>query len=308
MQRLPPWIRIRLKTGGRFAAVHHALGAAGLNTVCEHARCPNRPECFQRGTATFLILGNRCTRQCRFCAVRNGTPAPADPDEPRRVAELAAELGLRHVVVTSVSRDDLPDGGAGAFAATIRLIKQRPEVTVEVLTPDFSGKTKALAAVLDAKPDVFNHNLETVERLQPLIRPQANYQRSLFVLLTAARALPRPGVKSGLMVGLGETDAELFEALADLRTAGCELLTLGQYLAPSRRHLPVARFVSPDQFAAYREKALAMGFKAVAAGPLVRSSYQAETLLRGEPARSGNSSHGSRSLGESGPIKHGFKS
>lgn len=289
MKRLPSWIRIRFKAGGRYAAVHDALGAAALNTVCESARCPNKQECFHRGTATFMILGNICTRRCRFCAVGTGTPLALDPDEPRRVAELSARLGLRHVVVTSVTRDDLPDGGANAFADTITRLKALPGVTVEVLIPDFQGNTRSIIAVLEARPDVFNHNLETVERLQPAIRPQANYQRSLFVLHTASRTHPRPTVKSGLMAGLGETDEDLFRAMQDLRAAGCDALTLGQYLAPSRQHVPVDRFVTPDQFAVYRDKALAMGFTAVAAGPLVRSSYNAESLFRRQEQTGGQS-------------------
>lgn len=349
MKHLPPWIRIRLKTGGHYAAVQDALKTSFLSTVCENAHCPNKPECFNRGTATVMILGNLCTRQCRFCAVRSGTPLPVDPAEPSRVADLAVRLGLRHVVVTSVTRDDLPDGGAAAYAETITRLKALPGVTVEVLIPDFQGDIRAISRVLSAGPDVFNHNLETIARLQPVIRPQADYHRSLSVLRTASacsaagkpalrtqlqggvaavRACPDPSgknrglpfwrtaattdtlcptrlhhippvtealqsaimkagpdrphplVKSGLMVGLGETDDELFQALDDLRAAGCELLTLGQYLAPSRRHIPVNRYVSPDQFGRYRERALAMGFTAVAAGPLVRSSYNAETLFR----------------------------
>ena len=281
IRQLPPWIRIRFQTGGQSAAVSNALDHAALNTVCENARCPNRQECFHRGTATFMILGNLCTRQCRFCAVRTGTPLPPDPDEPQRIAELVDRLSMRHVVVTSVTRDDLPDGGAGAFAAVITRLKARPGVTVEVLVPDFQGNPQSMAVILAARPHVFNHNLETVARLQPAIRPQADYRRSLLVLHTAARNRPRPVVKSGLMVGLGETDEELFQALADLRAADCDVLTLGQYLAPSRRHLPVKRFVTPDGFEAYRKKALALGFTAVAAGPLVRSSYHAEELFRG---------------------------
>lgn len=280
MQRLPPWIRIRLKTGGQYAAVQAALQTAALTTVCENARCPNKLECFHRGTATVMILGRLCTRQCRFCAVRGGTPLPPDHGEPARVAAAAARLGLRHVVVTSVTRDDLPDGGAGAFAETITRLKALPGVTVEVLVPDFQGNPQAIGRVLAAEPDVFNHNLETVARLQPVIRPQADFHRSLAVLRLAAAARPRPLVKSGLMVGLGETDAELFQALAELRAAGCEALTLGQYLAPSRRQTSVDRFVPPAQFERYREQAVAMGFIAVAAGPLVRSSYNAETMFR----------------------------
>ena len=286
LKRLPPWIRIRLNTGGHYTAVHNALGMAALPTVCESAQCPNKYECFSRGTATFMILGDICTRQCRFCAIHSGSPVSSDPNEPRRVADLATQLGLKHVVVTSVTRDDLPDGGAAAFSATIIKLKTLPGITVEVLTPDFQGNLHAINTVLAAGPDVFNHNLETVERLQPVIRPQADYHRSLSVLRTAARANPHPRVKSGLMVGLGETDAELFQALADLRTAGCDTLTLGQYLAPSRRHVAVDRFVPPDQFNGYRERALAMGFTAVAAGPLVRSSYHAGELFR-EQGRTG---------------------
>ncbi len=288
MKRLPPWIRIRLQSDGRLAEINDVIESAGLNTVCQSARCPNRQECFQHGTVTFMILGNLCTRQCRFCAVETGIPSPPDPAEPRRVAELAAHLDMRHVVVTSVTRDDLPDGGAGAFAATINRIKTQPRIgashgtgiTVEVLTPDFQGNAQSVTTVLEARPDVFNHNLETVERLQPNARPQADYQRSLCVLQEASRNHSHPAIKSGLMVGLGETDAELFQALEDLRAAGCEILTLGQYLAPSRRHLPVDRFVAPERFAEYKERALSMGFTAVAAGPLVRSSYKAEELFR----------------------------
>lgn len=282
MKRLPPWIRIRLKTDGRYAAIHNALDTSALHTVCESAQCPNKSECFNRGTATFMILGNICTRQCRFCAVHSGSPSFCDPDEPRRIADFATQFGLQHVVVTSVTRDDLPDGGASVFAETITRLKALPGVTVEVLTPDFQGNLHAIHTVLSAEPDVFNHNLETVKRLQPEIRPQADYHQSLFVLKTASHSSLRPRIKSGLMVGLGETDNELFQALDDLRTAGCDTLTLGQYLAPSRRHVPVNRFVPPDQFNGYRERALAMGFKAVAAGPLVRSSYLAKELFRSQ--------------------------
>ncbi len=278
--RLPPWIRLRLASGGRYIALRQALNAAALHTVCESAQCPNRPECFNRGTATFMILGNICTRHCRFCAVAAGRPLALDPDESRRIAALTKQLGLSHVVVTSVTRDDLPDGGAGQFAATINQLKTVPGLTIEILTPDFQGRAQAINQVLLAGPQVFNHNLETVARLQPLIRPQANYRRSLEVLSLASQARPRPIVKSGLMVGLGETDAELFRAFEDLRSAGCDLLTIGQYLAPSLRHIPVSRFVAPAHFEAYRAKALSLGFRAVAAGPLVRSSYHAEELFQ----------------------------
>jgi lipoic acid synthetase len=227
-----------------------------------------------------MILGDTCTRACKFCAVHGGIPPhPADPREPERVAAMARTLGLRYVVVTSVTRDDLADGGAGLFAETIMQLKRLKDVTVEVLTPDFQGKRRLVETVLAAGPHVFNHNLETVRRLQTEIRPQADYDRSLQVLRFAAAWRPKLIAKSGLKVGLGETDDELMAALADLRSTGCRSLTLGQYLAPSPRHWPVARFVPPEQFAHYRRRALAMGFLAVAAGPLVRSSYQADQLM-----------------------------
>jgi lipoic acid synthetase len=228
-----------------------------------------------------MILGAICTRHCGFCAVTRGRPRPPDQDEPQRVAAAAVRLGLKHVVVTSVTRDDLPEGGATMFAATIRAIRRAlPAAVIEVLTPDFKGRPRSVDRVLRAKPDVFNHNLETVRRLQSAIRPEADYDRSLRVLRRAAERGNQLRVKSGVMVGLGETDAELFETLADLRAAGCALVTIGQYLAPSLKHVPVARFVSPAEFARCRERALALGFEAVAAGPLVRSSYQAEALYR----------------------------
>ena len=279
MSRLPQWIRIRLRTDGRYCAVQKALQKTRLNTVCESANCPNKAECFSRGTATVMIMGNICTRNCRFCAIQFGTPSSLANDEPDRVAQLAARLGLRHVVVTSVTRDDINDGGASMFARTITCLKALAGVSIEVLTPDFKGIDKSVSAVLAAQPDVFNHNLETVKRLQPVIRPQADYYRSLAVLRFAADWQSRIRVKSGLMVGLGETDEELLEAKEDLLRAGCEYLTIGQYLAPSRSHFPVARFVQPKMFEHYRQKALTMGFKAVASGPLVRSSYKAESML-----------------------------
>ena len=255
------------------------LADAGLHTVCASAQCPNQAECFGRGTATFLILGNHCTRRCRFCAVEGGVPVAPDPGEAGRVAAAAARMKLRYVVVTSVTRDDLSDGGAGLFADTIRALRAACHgARIEVLTPDFGGREADIATVLDAQPDVFNHNLETVRRLQRTIRPQADYARSLAVLAYAARHGLDTVVKSGVMVGLGETDAELFDALADLHAAGCRALTIGQYLAPSPAYTPVARFVPPGTFEVYRASALRMGFTAVAAGPLVRSSYHAEAL------------------------------
>jgi lipoyl synthase len=258
--------------------VKHLLGQLGLHTVCEGAKCPNRTACWHDSAAAFLILGDACTRDCRFCAIpHDATPAPPDPGEPARLAEAAAAMGLRHVVVTSVTRDDLPDGGAGHFAAVIRALRDRlPAATVEVLVPDFQGDPAALALVLAAQPDIFNHNLETVARLQPAVRPQADYARSLAVLRQASAAGAR--TKSGLMLGMGETDDEIAAALRDLRAAGVALLTLGQYLAPSPAHHSVARYVSPAEFDRWRDAARALGFASVAAAPHVRSSYHAEEL------------------------------
>lgn len=252
-----------------------------LATVCQSAGCPNLGECFERGTATFMILGTRCTRGCRFCAVDQGAPQQVDPEEPERVARAAQILELEHVVITSVTRDDLPDGGAAQFTQTIEHIRRRcPNARVEVLVPDFKGSLAALLSVCEAHPDVFNHNIETVERLYPYVRPQAQYQRSLGVLEYAAR--DRLHVKSGLMLGLGETEREVMETLTDLKRTGCRYVTLGQYLAPSRDHVPVARFVPPEEFEGWAEAARSMGFKGVAAGPLVRSSYRADEMLKGE--------------------------
>ncbi len=280
MHRLPPWIRIRLSCNARSAAVRLALADKRLNTVCEGARCPNQCECFSMGTATVMILGKTCTRNCLFCAISSGKPEAPDSDEPGRVAELAEKLKLSHVVVTSVTRDDLPDGGAALFAETIGLLKKLSGVTIEVLTPDFKGCPKALERVFSAGPDVFNHNIETIERLQDEIRPQASYECSLNALRAAARWGQGLRVKSGIMVGLGETDNELFGAMENLLRAGCQYLTIGQYLAPSKNHFPVQRYVHPIVFEKYRERALTMGFAAVVSGPLVRSSYQAGDMIR----------------------------
>lgn len=275
-QRLPKWLRRPISTDQNYPDVSRLLESLQLNTVCASAKCPNRHECWNRGTATVMILGSTCTRNCRFCNVDTGTPGPVDPEEPGRVAEAARRLNLRHVVITSVTRDDLPDGGAQAFANTIRAVKtELPEVSVEVLTPDFVDH---LDAVLDAEPDVFNHNLETVSRLQKEVRPQAGYERSLATLKKAAEQ-GRCMVKSGLMLGLGETDEEVLECLQDLCAAGVRLLTLGQYLAPTREHCPVERFISPEHFDRLAEQAKAIGFEGVAAGPLVRSSYRADELV-----------------------------
>jgi len=278
-QRLPQWLRRPIATDEKYPDVSGLLESLQLNTVCASAKCPNRHECWNRGTATIMILGTTCTRSCRFCNVSTGRPGPVDPDEPARVAEAARQLELKHVVITSVTRDDLPDGGAQAFADTIRAVKTAlPEATVEVLTPDFIDH---LETVLDAGPDVFNHNLETVERLQKTIRPQASYETSLATLRKAAE----PGgvqVKSGLMLGLGETDGEVFQTLEDLFAAGVRLLTLGQYLAPTREHHPVERFISPEHFDELAAQARKIGFSGVAAGPLVRSSYRADQLAAKE--------------------------
>lgn len=276
--RLPPWFRRPLPPGSKGRRLQRLLEHQRLQTVCEAAQCPNRPGCWEESAAAFLLLGPSCTRACRFCAIGNSRPPAApDPAEPRRIAAAAAALGLRHVVLTSVTRDDLPDGGAAHFAATIRALRQvLPEAAIEVLTPDFQGEETALATVLAERPDIFNHNLETVERLQPAVRPQADYGRSLGVLRRAAAAAV--AVKSGLMLGLGETAAEVEAALRDLRSAGVSRLSLGQYLPPSPAHFPLARYVSPEEFAAWRSLALALGFTTVAAGPQVRSSYQAAEL------------------------------
>lgn len=256
-------------------AVFRLLERLHLHTVCQGAKCPNMAECFGRGTATFMILGNVCTRNCRFCAVPGGEPLPLDEDEPRNVAEAVAALNLRHAVVTSVTRDDLPNGGSGHFARTIREIRARCGASVEVLTPDFKGNEEDIARVADALPDVFNHNIETVPRLYPAVRPQADYSRSLEVLRFVKNRRPEIVTKSGLMVGLGETGEEVVEALKDLRGTGCDFVTIGQYLRPSKAHLPIARFVTPEEFDGLAETARTLGFGGVASAPFARSSYHA---------------------------------
>jgi lipoic acid synthetase len=277
---------------GTFAEVDGLLEELELNTVCQSAKCPNRGECFSAGTATFLIMGGVCTRDCRFCAVESRAPKPLDPDEPRRVAEAAARLGLRHVVITAVTRDDVADGGAAHFAATIAAVRSAlPEAAVEVLTSDFAGDAGAIAVVVAARPDVFNHNVETVPRLYPTVRPQAVYTRSLDVLTEVRRVDPAMPTKSGLMLGLGETVDEVVVVMADLREAGVEMLTLGQYLRPSSDHLPVAEFVDPSVFAHLAREGYRLGFSAVASSPFVRSSYHAGELA-GE--RAGDASDGVR--------------
>ena len=291
--RLPPWLR---KTGNHFPAVHNLkseLRRLRLNTVCESARCPNLHECFHRGAATFMILGNLCTRGCGFCSVpKSRHPGPLDPEEPANVARMAQAMGLQYVVITSVNRDDLADGGSQHFAETVTEVKRAlPEARVETLTPDFCGNLDAVARVLDASPDVFNHNVETVPRLYRTVRPQADYRQSLEVLRFAKEY--RPGglaghgpapqrhswlVKSGAMLGLGETASEVEALLRDLRDAQVDVVTLGQYLQPARRNLPVAEYVTPERFEAYRDYGLSLGFKMVFSGPLVRSSYMADLV------------------------------
>jgi len=278
-KRKPAWLRVPLPGQGEFSRVAGALRDLGLHTVCQEARCPNISDCWGRGTATFMILGDTCTRRCGFCATATGKPRPVEQDEPERVAAAAAQMGLRYVVVTSVTRDDLPDAGATHFARTIRALKEAG-LSVEVLVPDFRADPVAVETVVRASPDVFAHNTETTRRLTPLVRDaRADYDVSLEVLAIASRA-GRSLVKSGLMVGLGETDEEIREALLDIYSAGARAITIGQYLQPTARHLGVDRFVTPDQFVQYSRWAREMGYEHVASGPLVRSSYRAEEALK----------------------------
>lgn len=277
----PPWLKRRLPSGPEYERVRRLIRAGALHTVCQEAQCPNQFECFSRQTATFLILGDRCTRNCGFCSVATGFPGPPDADEPNRVAEAAAALKLRYVVVTSVTRDDLKDGGAAHFAATIRAIKAYNSRTlVEVLIPDLQGSGQALQTVLNAEPDVLNHNIETVPRLYDTVRPQADFARSLVLLQRASQSKPSIPTKSGLMLGLGETVSETLQTLQTLHRHGVSILTLGQYLQPTQQHLPVVEYVTPEQFAKWREVALKMGFEEVASGPFVRSSYRAGKLYQ----------------------------
>jgi len=278
-QPKPAWLRKRLPTGLAYENVRAMIKQGALHTVCQEAKCPNQWECFSHKTATFLILGDRCTRTCGFCAVAHGPDGSVDHEEPSRVADAAAALELKYVVVTSVTRDDLPDGGAAVFADTITQLRRRiQDVKVEVLVPDFAGSQPALEKVLAARPDVLNHNLETVSRLYPVVRPEAVYARSLKLLKTAARLAPSNPTKSGLVLGLGETEDEIARVLSDLLTVGCKMLTLGQYLQPTEAHLPVQDYIDPEQFDRWKQKALDAGFEQVASGPFVRSSYQAHTL------------------------------
>ena len=284
--RLPPWLYTRLPTTDAFAHTRALLDELKLHTVCQSAACPNHWECWTKGTATFMIGGDRCTRACAFCAVTTAKPFELEADEPARVAEATQRLRLRHVVITAVARDDLADGGADHFRRTIEAVRAlNPHTVIEVLTPDFNAREGAIDTLLSAHPHIFNHNLETVRRLTPNVRSRATYERSLAVLAMAkAKVANQVYTKSGLMLGLGETEEELFTALTDLRQAGCDLLTLGQYLQPTLRHLPVVRYVTPEEFAAYGARARQMGFVHVASAPMVRSSYHADEFKLPSPA------------------------
>jgi lipoic acid synthetase len=276
----PPWLRRRLPRDPNYQSVRRLITEQQLHTVCQAAACPNQFECFSQRTATFLILGDHCTRNCRFCNIEEGPQEPLDRNEPQRVAEAAAKLQLRYVVVTSVTRDDLPDGGAQIFKATIKAIYQRlPDTKIEVLIPDFNGDAKALETVLRADPTVLNHNVETVAALYPAVRPQADYHQSLELLRRSRKIAPHIPTKSGIMLGLGESSEELEQTLEDILATGCRLLTIGQYLQPTKKHLPVSRYVTPEEFERWKNLALNLGFKQVASGPFVRSSYNAHKLF-----------------------------
>ncbi len=277
--RHPEWIKVRLTGTHETKKVlrHH-----GVSTVCEEARCPNQGECFSRSTATFMILGYRCTRNCSFCAVESSLPLPPDPLEPDKVAEAARSLGLKFVVITSVTRDDLSDGGAGQFAKSIEAVRSKINaIKIEVLIPDFKGNYKSIKTVIDACPDVFNHNVETVPRLYSRVRPAADYETSIHVIRTAKDISPHTLTKSGIMVGLGEKEAEILEVMKDLLRAGCDFLTVGQYLQPRRTNIPVVEYIAPEVFEEYRKKALELGFRGVAASPLTRSSMNAAEMFEG---------------------------
>ncbi len=279
-RRLPDWLKRDLPRGNENFFTHDLLRELRLETVCENARCPNRPECYSRRTATFMVLGNVCTRPCGFCSVPRGEPELVEDDEPQRVAEASVRLGLKHVVITSVTRDDLPDGGADHFYRCVLAVRARlPESAIEVLTPDFLGDTNAIDRVLEARPDVFNHNTETVPRLYKKVRGRADYRRTLDLLDRVKRRAPEIVTKSGLMLGIGETTDELLDVLADLRAVNCDVLTLGQYLAPTLKHIPVARFVPPAEFDTLAVLARSLGFRQVASGPFVRSSYHADEMV-----------------------------
>jgi len=285
--RLPEWIRT--KNLGGIHDTKQVLRNHGLSTVCEEARCPNVGECFSRPTATFMILGSKCTRNCGFCSVESSKPAPLDPEEPERVAIAAKEMGLRYVVITSVTRDDLQNGGARHFAKTVYAVRRHlPDAKIEVLTPDFQGNLISLNTVLQSRPDVYNHNIETVPRLYPVVRPRSDYRRSLTLLQYAKKSAPETYTKSGIMLGLGETMDEVTVVLRDLRNTGCEFVTIGQYLRPSKLNLPVVEYIRPEVFEQLRLKATDMGFTYAASGPLVRSSMNAEEMYSNKPLISKN--------------------
>lgn len=271
----PDWLKVKLPSGENYKKVYELMRKSKLNTVCEEAKCPNLAECWNRKTATFMILGDTCTRSCGFCNVKVGMPTELDLDEPRRVAESVESMGLRHAVITSVNRDELKDGGASIFSETVRLIRERmPQTTIEILIPDFKGEEESFEIIMQNPPDILNHNLETVHRLYHAVRPQAKYERSLELI----RWFKNKGLrtKSGIMVGIGETREEVFELIKDLYDHGCEIMTIGQYLQPTKNHLPVHRFVTLDEFQSYKEFGLKTGLKAVESSPLVRSSYHAD--------------------------------
>lgn len=291
-KRKPLWLKRPIHAGSSYQQVQNIIRRNRLHTVCQEAQCPNRGECFSRKTATFLILGSRCSRNCRFCAVDHGPSGSPDPDEPVRVAEAVAKLDLEYAVITSVTRDDLPDGGSSAFSATINAIRKKsPGIFIEVLIPDFQGQRNPLKAVLEAGPDVLNHNIETVARLYSMVRPEAEYHRSLNLLSGCREMHPALPLKSGLMLGLGETPNEIIQTFGDLYDNGCRILTLGQYLQPTKSHLPVVRFLPPSEFEALRRSALDIGFKQVASGPFVRSSYNAKHLFGGLAKKPDGATH-----------------
>lgn len=273
--RKPDWLKIKIPGGKNFSQVNNIIRNSRLNTVCEEAKCPNLAECWNHGTATFMILGDTCTRSCGFCNVKIGLPNKLDTDEPRRVAESVAELSLKHVVITSVNRDELRDGGASIFSETIKLIRQNsPVCTIEILIPDFKGEEEAFNIIMENPPDILNHNLETVKRLYHAVRPQAKYQRSLNLINWFSEAGLR--TKSGIMVGIGETYDEVLDLMSDLKAHKCDIMTIGQYLQPTKKHLPVDRYVTPEEFLSYKIEGIERGFMSVESGPLVRSSYHAD--------------------------------
>jgi lipoic acid synthetase len=288
--RKPDWLRIKLATDGNYAEMKDMMRSKTLHTVCEEARCPNIYECWANRTATFMILGDICTRACRFCAVKTGLPTELDLEEPERVAEAAEQMGLRHCVITSVARDDLADGGASIFAASIHAVRKRlPLCSVEVLIPDFQGDEASLKIVMDAKPDILNHNIETVERLSDRVRAKAKYSRSLELLKRAKALEPAIPTKSSIMLGVGEEWDEILMAMDDLRAVDCNILTLGQYLQPSPNHLPIERYVHPDEFAGLKEEGMKRGFSHVESGPMVRSSYHAHEQVKSAAAQASTS-------------------